>query len=308
MFLSDSFKDNLPKFDLLVFDVDGVLVDTSRSFPYAISNAIKQYGKIMGYSDWQAPTYEMISEFKSMSGFNNDWDLEEALAIFYLQARILDNSLSFPEYLSTIDKFGGGLSGVHTWTSTLRNGERKEIQEVFRPDLIRHLAMEHYAGEKHCESFYGICPRFGVKTCALENETILVDLKLLHQLPMTKGIYTGRNEKEFEFVSQRLGNQFWHPECVVCDNGKSSVKPDPLPLYSMAKTGGSNGLIYIGDSRDDRITIERFRKEYPEISAEFVQVLNGAMPFDHEFSFVEEVNGLLKFLAERFAENPLPSS
>ena len=57
---------------LLIFDMDGVLVDVTRSYREAILATVEQFtGRRL--------THEIIQLRKNGGGFNNDWDLSHAL-------------------------------------------------------------------------------------------------------------------------------------------------------------------------------------------------------------------------------------
>ena len=57
---------------LLVFDIDGVLVDVSKSYRLAIKETVEYFtGTNIGF--------EGIQEYKNGGGLNNDWDLTEAI-------------------------------------------------------------------------------------------------------------------------------------------------------------------------------------------------------------------------------------
>ena len=57
---------------LLIFDIDGVLVDFSKSYRVAIKLTAEYFTK-------QKITLEEIQSYKNKSGYNNDWDLTEAI-------------------------------------------------------------------------------------------------------------------------------------------------------------------------------------------------------------------------------------
>ena len=63
---------NSIKKDTLIFDMDGVLVDTSASYRLAIK---KTYEFFSG----EQISYEKIQDAKNLGGLNNDWDLTEFL-------------------------------------------------------------------------------------------------------------------------------------------------------------------------------------------------------------------------------------
>src|SRR3989338_1518407 len=57
---------------MLIFDIDGVLVDVSKSYRFAIKKTVEYFtGKEISLQDVQA--------LKNMGGYNNDWDASEAL-------------------------------------------------------------------------------------------------------------------------------------------------------------------------------------------------------------------------------------
>lgn len=58
--------------DLILFDMDGVLVDVSSSYRRAIQETVEFFSK-------KKVIPEEIQELKEKGGYNNDWDLAEAL-------------------------------------------------------------------------------------------------------------------------------------------------------------------------------------------------------------------------------------
>ena len=73
--------------DVFIFDMDGVLIDVSRSYRKTIQRTIQIYletclGFARNRGSWI--TNEEISLFKSVGGFNNDWDLTSGLLLYLL--------------------------------------------------------------------------------------------------------------------------------------------------------------------------------------------------------------------------------
>lgn len=60
------------KFDGIIFDVDGVLVDVSNSQLVAVEKATQYFLSKKGYKI--KVTQDDVSAIKSLPGFNNDWD------------------------------------------------------------------------------------------------------------------------------------------------------------------------------------------------------------------------------------------
>jgi HAD superfamily phosphatase len=57
---------------VLLFDMDGVLVDVSKSYRLAIKKTAEDFTNT-------AVSFEEIQSYKEKTGFNNDWDLTEAI-------------------------------------------------------------------------------------------------------------------------------------------------------------------------------------------------------------------------------------
>lgn len=56
----------------VLFDMDGVLVDVSRSYRLTIKKTVEYFlGQVISFSQ--------IQEYKNRGGFNNDWDLTEII-------------------------------------------------------------------------------------------------------------------------------------------------------------------------------------------------------------------------------------
>ena len=73
--------------DILIFDMDGVLIDVSKSYRKTIQRTVQIYletclGFTRSRRGWI--TNEEISLFKSVGGFNNDWDLTSGLLLYLL--------------------------------------------------------------------------------------------------------------------------------------------------------------------------------------------------------------------------------
>ncbi|MDL0141994.1 TIGR01548 family HAD-type hydrolase, partial [Halobacterium salinarum] len=66
--------------DAVVLDVDGVLVDVAESYRRAIVEAVEHvYGDTIERAD--------IQQFKDAGGFNNDWTVTDAAALWVLASR-----------------------------------------------------------------------------------------------------------------------------------------------------------------------------------------------------------------------------
>jgi HAD superfamily phosphatase len=59
--------------DLLIFDMDGVLVEVTDSYRAAVIECVHHF-------TGQRVSYELIQDYKNEGGWNNDWDLSQKIA------------------------------------------------------------------------------------------------------------------------------------------------------------------------------------------------------------------------------------
>lgn len=77
----------LREVDAIVFDCDGVLVDTRRSYDAAIAEVVDRLLRWVGVRlPWKRFTPSLILRLRRTGGFNNDWDTVYALVLFSILA------------------------------------------------------------------------------------------------------------------------------------------------------------------------------------------------------------------------------
>src|SRR5258706_12673890 len=74
------------RLDTALFDVDGVLIDTRRSYRLAVIHAAEHVVRVVN-GLWGAPSplvsLEDVALFKLAGGFNNDWDATQLFAALW---------------------------------------------------------------------------------------------------------------------------------------------------------------------------------------------------------------------------------
>ena len=160
--------------DVLIFDMDGVLIDVSRSYRKTIQRTIHIYletclGFQRSRGDWIMD--EEISLFKSVGGFNNDWDLTSGLLLYLLsisgipplQKRKKFSSLreivhylitkssvahrktpirkkgAFLSFLEKVKSTGGGLRGVRRILGTSWDGWVYRTGDLGQENMIKRI-------------------------------------------------------------------------------------------------------------------------------------------------------------------------
>ncbi|MCP4726870.1 MAG: hypothetical protein GY863_17655, partial [bacterium] len=150
---TDDIRRRLKDVELIIFDVDGVLIDTKPSFIETIIITAKFYinDTLDLPVDLSGLRISDAMDFKSYSGFNNDWNLTTALVAFLLYKYRSDNGkMENREFLGEVDKLGGGMEGAQTYINSVIDKENFEwIYEKVDHELIKKTFQEFYAGDEY---------------------------------------------------------------------------------------------------------------------------------------------------------------
>jgi HAD superfamily hydrolase (TIGR01548 family) len=222
------------RFDALLLDMDGVLLDTRPSFTAAVFMTAQRCAVPPGLEGgWGEPELEAL---RLAGGFNNDWDAAAAVALLGPQT---GTGRAWRDLCGLLARDGGGPGSV-----ARRCGERAwaEARGAVEP-LFQRL----YAGPKSSE-VYGLEPTEERGLYELEVPLASAREILAPGLPI--GIFTGRTREEAALGLARLGLDLPRAS-VVCDEGPSLRKPRPEGLLALASALGARRPLYVGDTVDD---------------------------------------------------------
>jgi phosphoglycolate phosphatase-like HAD superfamily hydrolase len=278
----------------LVFDIDGVLLDTHRSFREVIPQTVSFYLDVILTENSGIPPMraEDVHAYKSVGGFNNDWDVAEAGLILALWwSRQPESACSLPVLAERIAERGGGLEAVRT---TLREGVGESVAAGILRDVDRHTLVrifkEMYVGGSRFREVFGEEPRFYRGVGGMERERPLAEGPLweaAREHPV--GILTGRIPPETRLALERLGiDGAIEPSHVVTDDGRFPTKPDPTGLVYLAGRLTERPLYYFGDNRDDLSTLLGARDRLQATDLHFVYCLSGSTDSESVSWFAEQ--------------------
>ncbi len=266
----------LSELDTVIFDIDGVLIDTRGSFSEAVCDAVQFYFhhilQIRGRA--QLLYLNEVDLFKMAGGFNCDRDLAEGALLFLLWKMLRFNLNTLGEIHSqqpSVRKFtqqitsgGGGLESIYNFTQRhLAPQIREKLKTLFDSQLIRRLFLESYSGQL-CRRVYGFEPEFFTGEGKIRREEVIVETELLKK-QMTRqnlswGILSGRTPGEVEMALEMLGLRDSMPgEAIVTDDGRSPTKPDPTSLIELCSKLGTKVGVYVGDTIDDLKMVNNFQ-------------------------------------------------
>ncbi|MEF8783457.1 MAG: TIGR01548 family HAD-type hydrolase [Haloarculaceae archaeon] len=230
--------------DAVVLDVDGVLVDVADSYRRAVVESIERvYGDTIDRPD--------VQQFKDAGGFNNDWELTYAAALYVL-ARREGMDLSLAAFTDGIEGMGGGLSAARTVVSEeVTPAARERVLAQWDRERLRDVFQQLYLGADLYRELEGGEP--DIETAGfIHDEPVLVDPETVAALTdrFAVGVLTGRPAAEADIALDRAGVDVGREFRFTMDDW-SGGKPDPGALVTLAKRFEAGRLAFAGDTLDD---------------------------------------------------------
>jgi len=288
--------------DLIVFDIDGVLIDTATSFIATIVTTAQYYINHMLNvpADLNKLSENDAMKFKQYSGFNNDWDLTAGMTAYLLfKYRNSHKPLDLDDFLTAVDGNGGGLEGIEKYIA--ENTDTKTYEWIYeRVDYktIQSTFQEFYAGDAYCESLYGFSPRIHSGPGSIETEVILLDKDILDRWDEKIGILTGRMKNETMLGIKMLGLEDIDLDLVEYTDHVLPDKPHPAKMERILEKAGSSAALFIGDSIDDFLTVVNYNKLDTDRQLRFGLISSdgGNFPEKAQAFRAESVNDMLSFI------------
>ncbi len=230
--------------DAVVLDIDGVLVDVADSYRKTIIDTVQAiYGDTIPKAAIQA--------FKNAGGFNNDWEVTDAAALYVL-ARRVGYEETIETYTETITTHGGGREGaITTLQAALTDSAWEMVKTRWKPDRLRDVFQQLYLGADRYRELEGGTPD-AERRGYIENETVLIDQATIEWLQqnVNLGVLTGRPQAEAQIALDRVGLSVPAPHQFTMDDWTAG-KPDPTALETIAERLDATWIAFVGDTIDD---------------------------------------------------------
>jgi len=290
--------------NLIVFDMDGVIVDVSASYRDVVRRATQLFfHPARASASLPDPLFALsdLAAVKHSGGLNNDWDL--TFAVINLLFSLVEKSTvgqsrdPWTRYRQTMRRCNvKALSDFLTSTdeplkSLLnRRGKLEDdfIADVYNGDvgsgnIIKQIFQEIYLGPELFKSTYQMEPEIYRDEGYILRERLLLDRPILEEFSRENvlAIATGRPRSEAQYPLQHFRLRQFFPVVLTLDDcvseerrifeeeGKtvSLSKPDPFMLDAIAENyrKAVSGFYYIGDMPDDMLAAARSRADFKSI-------------------------------------------
>jgi phosphoglycolate phosphatase-like HAD superfamily hydrolase len=289
---------------LIVFDMDGVLIDVSKSYRETVRETAGLFFKLAPSSEkLPQPLFPLsdLAAVKQSGGLNNDWDLS-CLVISLLfnvieKPPVYERKDPWERYRETIRRCSVAalaefLKSTPEPLSVLlrKSGKTKNtfIYGLYKGDvgsgnIIKRIFQEVYLGKDLFEATYGQAPRFHREEGFNQREQLLIDKHILEKLAADHilAIATGRPRAEADYPLDRFGilkyftSVFALEDCLreearllkTAAKKVSLSKPHPFMLDAIAvdQKHPVAERFYIGDMPDDMIAAKKSAAGYKAV-------------------------------------------
>ncbi|MCU4751877.1 TIGR01548 family HAD-type hydrolase [Halobacteria archaeon AArc-curdl1] len=232
--------------DAVVLDIDGVLVDVADSYRRAIVDSIEHvYGRTIRRED--------IQLFKNAGGFNNDWELTYAGALYVLAAgEGFDRSLE--AFTDAIAAEGGGLEAAESVVMDELGGQATQrVRGKWDTERLRDVFQQLYLGSERYAVLEDAEPDAELEGAGyIEAEPVLLEAETREALleRYAVGIVTGRPAAEAEIALTRVGLEIPLEHRFTMDDWAEG-KPHPHALTTLGDRFDAESVVFVGDTLDD---------------------------------------------------------
>jgi len=252
--------------DAVVLDIDGVLVDVANSYRRAIVESVDRvYGRTVDDA--------AVQRFKNAGGFNNDWELTYAAALFVL-ARDAGYDADVTTFTDAIAEAGGGLDAAE---AVVRDAGYPAAFDRWDPEYLRTTFQALYLGDDLYRDLEGDDPPFETRGY-IHDEPVLVDESTLTALTerFALGVLTGRPAAEATIALSRAGLSVPDAHRFTMDDWAAG-KPDPHALLTLADRLDATRVAFAGDTLDDVRTAVNAAEADPDRTYHGIGVLTGGL-------------------------------
>ena len=283
---------------LIVFDMDGVIVDVSESYRNTVRQTARLFFK--GAVSWEKlpdPLFSLadLARVKQAGGLNNDWDLTFLIinllfSLVKCSSEYTDSNpwTTYKQTLRNCDvaDLAQFLNTEKNPVSTLleKNGRisnefivRLYTGDVGSGNIIKQIFQEIYLGKELFESTYGIRTKVYHEKGFINRETLLIDRSMLESLSRNNimAIATGRPRIEADYPLEFFNlNKFFSliltlDDCLkeeqkIFEQKQQKVslsKPNPYMIDAIeaAHKNKVSKYYYIGDMPDDMMAASKSR-------------------------------------------------
>jgi phosphoglycolate phosphatase-like HAD superfamily hydrolase len=264
---------NYNKYEAIIFDIDGVLIDVINSYNQTIIKTIQHIlNTNFNISLTDFPIEKLISKFRHTGGFNNDVDTTYSLILTIIYCKLINKSEIneiFNFLINLLEKIDEkGIISLEKELKKLGNIENIQKQLGYPKDdnIISTVFNEIFYGPDLFEKQFNKKPKYYFDKPLINNDKIMIKEKTIQELSKEFNgkliLISGRSKISAHFTLNNLLDYFIKDACVFLEDEKREYsKPNTYALHRVFNQLKLKNAIYVGDSIEDLLMVEKFRAE-----------------------------------------------
>jgi len=276
IYISDDMIQKIQKFDSIIFDCDGVLVDIRNSYDYAINKTISAImNELFNEKISDVVNSKILYGLKAAGGFNDEVAVVYAVIMTLVASK--KSNLKFEKLIiDVIDNANeSGINSIDNYFIN-QNIDLKEIKLKLDYENSRKVSYIHrifnqlFYGPKLYEEIFNEKSQFSEKPL-IDLDNIVLDDNLMSKLKTRFGnkisTVTGRGNFAFSYSMKNFLDNFDMKNSVFLeDRPLNLAKPNPKSLIESISGINSKCSLYIGDSMEDLMMVEKCKEHGYDVS------------------------------------------
>ena len=276
IFISDKIIQKIQKFDSIIFDCDGVLVDIRNSYDNAINETISTImDELFGDKVSNVVTSKIHFGLKSVGGFNDEVAIVYAIVMTLVASK--KSKIQFENLIvDVIDNANEtGINSIDNYL-TSQNIDLTEIKLKLDYENSRKVSYIHkifnklFYGPTLYEEIFNEKSQFSQKPL-IDMDDIVLDnalmLKLKNRFGNKISTVTGRGKFAFSYSMKNFLNEIDMAHSVFLEDlSLDMAKPNPKSLIESISGIESKCSLYIGDSMEDLMMVEKCKERGYDVS------------------------------------------
>ena len=276
LYISDDMIQKIQKFDSIIFDCDGVLVDIRQSYDHAINKTISAImNELFNDEGQDRVTSKILFSLKATGGFN-----DEVAVVYAIVMTLVASKKSNTEFkkliIDVIDNANeSGINSIDNYF-TNQNIDLTEIKLKLDYENSRNVSYVHrifnqlFYGQVLYEEIFNEKSQFTEKPL-IDLDNIVLDENLMSKLNDRFGTkistVTGRGKFAFSYSMKNFLDNFDMKNSVFLeDRPLDMAKPNPESLIESISGINSKCSLYIGDSMEDLLMVEKCKERGFDVS------------------------------------------
>ena len=267
IYISDDMIQKIQKFDSIIFDCDGVLVDIRNSYDHAINKTISGImNELFDDNVSDVVTSKILYGLKATGGFN-----DEVAVVYAVVMTLVASKKSNTEFkkliIDVIDNANeSGINSIDNYFSS-QNIDLAEIKSKLDYENSRKISYIHkifnqlFYGPTLYGEIFNEKSQFTEKPL-IDLDNIVLDDNLISKLKTRFGTkistVTGRGNFAFSYSLKNFLDNFDMKNSVFLeDRSLNLAKPNPESLIESISGINSKCSLYVGDSMEDLLMVKK---------------------------------------------------